>query len=531
VIGVGDRDVTDMHYLDLFAERDAEAAGAGFAERVLPVLARGEGWSGEVALRRGDGSAIQVWQALTPVLDHDGRPTRISALGRDVTARRILEQELAHQATHDSLTGLPNRSRLLELLEDVLDHDTAPTGVDEPAAVAVLFLDLDRFKQVNDTLGHEAGDELLSEVARRITAVLRPGDTVARLGGDEFVLLCPQVAGEAQARNLAQRVVAAVESRPIELGASRVRVTVSVGIALSGGGGHPEALLRDADAAMYRAKELGRARLEVFDDALRSRSTERARRADELAVGIEGGEITVVYQPAVDLTTGAVVAVEALARWDHPRLGLLAPVEFITLAEETGLIVGLGLRVLTQACAEARRWTDEHGEGPDVHVNLSARQLATRSLPQLVESVLANTGLPARRLCLEMTESVLMDDAAGAVGTLEALADIGVRLAIDDFGTGYSSLAYLRRFPVDVLKVDRSFVEELGPDTDATTLVAAIVNLATTLGLDAIAEGVETVEQRDALRALGYRSAQGYLFARPVGPDEMAAMVGRRWPV
>ncbi len=289
---------------------------------------------------------------------------------------------------------------------------------------------------------------------------------------------------------------------------------------------HPEAILRDADAAMYRAKDLGRARLEIYDESMRRRSAHRVELSEELAAGIENGEIVVRFQPGVDLETGKVFCVEALARWDHPTRGLLAPSEFIGLAEETGLIVGLGLRVLSMACEHGRRWEERFGHAaPRVHVNLSARQLTTSNLPVLVQGVLEGSGLTPSKLCLEITESVLMDDASGVIDTLWELKALGVTLAIDDFGTGYSSLSYLRRFPVDVLKVDQSFVSGLGPDPEDSTIVAAIVNLANTLELEAIAEGVETAEQLDRLLGLGCHLAQGYYFTEPDEPDPVGKMI------
>jgi len=286
-------------------------------------------------------------------------------------------------------------------------------------------------------------------------------------------------------------------------------------------------LLRDADAAMYRAKDLGRARLEVFDESMRERAERRNDLANQLAAGIEHDDIVVYYQPCIDLTTGRVTGVEALARWSHPERGVLSPYEFIALAEETGLIVGLGLSVLSKACHQGYAWEKRLGvDAPRVHVNLSARQLTARNLPTLVEGVLNGTGLSPNRLCLEITESVLMDDAASVIDTLWALKGIGVSLAIDDFGTGYSSLSYLRRFPVDVLKVDQSFIDGLGPDPEDSAIVAAIINLATSLELDAIAEGVETQEQLDRLRGLGCHSAQGFLFAEPRPASEIEALLG-----
>ncbi len=517
VFGLVDRDIHDVVSASMYSRRGSRDQ----LNQILAVLQAGETWTGELPMHDAHGNELTVWQAITPVLRGDGSLRQVSSVGRDVTERKRFEADLAHQATHDSLTGLPNRALLLDHLE--LEMARAER---EHRLVALLFLDLDRFKQVNDNLGHDSGDELLAQAARRISAVVRPADTVARMGGDEFVILCGDVEDEDHATAVAQRVAAAIEHQPFDIGGAELAITSSIGIALSSGGVHPEAVLRDADAAMYRAKDLGRARLEIYDESMRSRTQHRLELSEELAAGIEKGEIAVRFQPAVHLGTGQVVCVEALARWDHPTRGLLLPHDFIGVAEETGLIVGLGLRVLSTACERGRRWEDTFGlAAPRVHVNLSARQLTTSNLPVLVQGVLDGSGLTPSKLCLEITESVLMDDASAVIDTLWELKAIGVTLAIDDFGTGYSSLSYLRRFPVDVLKVDQSFVSGLGPDPEDSTIVAAIVNLANTLELEAIAEGLESFDQLERLRGLGCHLAQGYYFAEPDEGDKVSEMI------
>ncbi len=509
LFGYVDRSVREVELEAIYPPESLERV-----ERdVYPVLARGEAWSGELAMTAADGTVRHVWQTITATLDPAGALVELSAVGRDVTERRRFEAELAHQATHDALTDLPNRALLLDHLELALARAER-----DRTLVALLFLDLDRFKLVNDSRGHDAGDELLVQTAQRIAEVVRPVDTVARLGGDEFVVLCEDVEDEHHALAIAQRVSRAIESRPFVIDHVEVAITASVGIAVSTGGEacHPEALLRDSDAAMYRAKDAGRARLELFDESMRRRSAARIHLAHELTEAIEQGHIVVYYQPCVDLRTGRVSSVEALARWAHPRRGILSPGEFIGLAEETGLVIGLGLRVLSDACHQAREWELTLGpDAPRVHVNLSARQLVVPNIAVLVRGVLEGTGLDPALLCLEITESVVMDDASAVIDTLRQLKDIGVSIAIDDFGTGYSSLSYLRRFPVDVLKVDRSFVDGLGPDPEDSAIVAAVIGLARTLDLQAVAEGVETAEQLDALVRLGCDAAQGYWFARP----------------
>lgn len=492
---------------------------AQHTEDVIAALQRGEVWEGELMmLHARGGEPFPVHHSVVGELDGDGTLLTISAVGRDMSERRRLEAELAHQATHDSLTGLPNRALLLDHMELALARSARDDSI-----VALVFLDLDRFKTVNDNLGHGAGDRLLVEAAHRITQTIRPSDTVARLGGDEFVVLCPDVESEQHAISIANRVCSSIERSPFRLGGAELDVTVSGGVALSTGGArHPEALLRDADAAMYRAKGLGRARLEVYDEQLRTQTQVRATMAEELAKAIEDGLIVTNYQPTIDVNTGVVIAVEALARWDHPDRGMLPPSEFMALAEETGLIVPLGLLVLNQACAQGEQWVRQRGPGaPVIHVNLSKRQLASEDLHYEVEDVLRRVGLPPHLLCLEMSETDLMDDAARAVSTLRRLKELGLSLAIDDFGTGYSSLAFLRRFPVDILKVDRTFVDGLGPDPEDSAIVAAVVSLAATLELRTIAEGVETIQQLELLRELGCESAQGFLFSRPLPAAEI----------
>jgi diguanylate cyclase (GGDEF)-like protein/PAS domain S-box-containing protein len=490
---------------------------------VVPSLAAGSSWTGELDMRTREGQVLRVWQSMAGEIDNKGRLRAVSSVGRDVTERIRQADELAYQATHDPLTDLPNRTMLLEALDEAID-----AARDRRRLVALLFLDLDRFKVVNDSLGHDAGDELLIEAARRISRVLRPGDIVARLGGDEFVVVCRDVTDAQQASAIALRITTALESTPIVLGNGELSITASVGVALSDGeAAHPESLLRDADAAMYRAKDLGRARLELFDESMRRHHSGRREVAEELADAIERGQIEVHFQPCVTLADMRVTSVEALARWNHPERGLLLPEEFISVAEETGQIVGLGLSVLRVACEQGHSWEAAMGAAaPRVHVNLSARQLSASNLPELVLGVLDGTGLSPSRLCLEITESVLMDDAASAVNTLWDLKALGVVLAIDDFGTGYSSLSYLRKFPVDVIKVDRSFVDGLGPDPEDSAVVAAIISLAHTLDLEAVAEGVETVGQVDALRNLGCHGAQGFLFAHPMPATDVTPVLG-----
>lgn len=423
------------------------------------------------------------------------------------------EHALLHQALHDSLTGLPNRALLIDRLSQALARRER-----RRLEAAVLFLDVDRFKWVNDSLGHAAGDALLVTAAGRFESVLRPGDTVARFGGDEFVVLCEDLETELEALAVAERL-SDVLAAPFHLKDREIRLSASIGIALSSSRHDtPDALLRDADAAMYRAKEKGRERIELFDDDMRTRAVARLETESALRRGLERGELTVYYQPIIEFASGRAVGLEALVRWKHPERGLVQPSEFIPVAEETGLILGCGAAVLAEACTHVARWNERHPGRPPlaVSVNLSAHQLLSGGLGGLVAGALERSGLEPRLLCLEITETVLMADAGASRAALEGLKDLGVMLALDDFGTGYSSLAYLRGFPVDVLKIDRSFVLGLGESAQDTAIVASVIALAHALGLRAVAEGVETSEQAARLQELGCDLAQGYHWSVPL---------------
>jgi diguanylate cyclase (GGDEF)-like protein len=434
-----------------------------------------------------------------------------------VSERKEAELELSHAALHDALTGLPNRALFLDRLALALRRNERRSG-----SVAVLFCDLDRFKVVNDSLGHDAGDRLLVDVAGRIAAALRPADTVARFGGDEFTMLCEDIAGEIEAATIAQRIVD-VFREPFQLDDGEVFLATSLGIAIARGtDDRAEDLIRDADAAMYRAKERGKGRYEIFDEAMRADAVARLETESALRRALERGELRLHYQPEVELASGAITGFEALLRWEHPTRGLLRPAAFIPLAEETGLIVGIGEWILQQACSEAARWA----EPLTLSVNLAPRQLAQPDLVATVRRALAETGIDAARLCLEITESAVMESGAATTAQLRALKSLGVRLAIDDFGTGFSSLAHLRRFPVDVIKIDGTFVAGLGSEPQDASIAAAVISLAHALGLTTVAEAVETDEQLGVLRQLGCDLGQGHLFARPQPPEDAVRLVG-----
>jgi diguanylate cyclase (GGDEF)-like protein/PAS domain S-box-containing protein len=473
-------------------------------------------------LRRKDGEVRWFERTTRAVRDSDGSVRELVSVMRDVSERKQAEIELSHAALHDSLTGLPNRALFLDRLGLALLRTERRSG-----AVAVLFCDLDRFKVVNDSLGHDAGDRLLIDVAARIGGALRPADTVARFGGDEFTILCEDIAGEIEAATIAQRIVD-VFREPFVLEDGEVFLATSLGIAIArGADDRAEELIRDADAAMYRAKDRGKGRYEVFDEEMRADAVVRLETESALRRALERGELRLHYQPEIDLASGAVVGFEALVRWEHPARGLLQPGSFIPLAEETGLVVPIGEWVLREACAESARWA-RPGEPPlTLSVNLSVRQLAQPDLVSTVRRALAETGTDPATVCLEITESAVMESGAATTAQLRALKSLGVRLAIDDFGTGYSSLAHLRRFPVDVLKIDRTFVDGLGREPQDTSIAAAVISLAHALELVTVAEGIETAEQLEVLTGLGCDLGQGYLFARPQPPDAAAALIGR----
>ncbi|HEX6912589.1 MAG TPA: EAL domain-containing protein [Longimicrobium sp.] len=476
----------------------------------------------EHRVRHRDGSWRWVRARAVTVRNADGEPVRIAGSLADVTEQKVAEELLLHHALHDVLTGLPNRSLMVDRLGLALRR-AARSG----STVAVLFLDLDGFKVVNDSLGHAMGDRLLDAVARRLEGCLRPSDTVARPGGDEFTVLLEDLRDASEAHAVAQRVHDSLRE-PFELDGRPVFTTASIGIAVGAHGATPDSLLRDADTAMYQAKGRGRARCELFDPTMHTTALARLTLETDLRGALEREEFELAYQPLVSLGDGRIAGFEALARWRHPRRGMLQPAEFIPVAEETGLIVPLGRWVLREACRQMREWNRRYGASLSVNVNLSPRQFADGAVARDVAAALRESELPAGFLKLEITEGLLMGEAGPVASTLDELKALGVELCIDDFGTGYSSLSYLHRFPIDTLKIDRSFVARLNADGQSEQIVRTILVLAQTLKMRAVAEGVETSEQAEQLRGMGCEYAQGFRFARPLPGEEAGAMIWRQ---
>ena len=439
---------------------------------------------------------------------------------RDVTMRKALEDELRHQAFHDSLTGLANRALFADRLEHALSRIRRGRQ-----SLAVLFIDLDDFKNVNDSLGHGEGDQLLMAVAERLRAALRAGDTIARMGGDEFAVLVEDPVDASEPIELAQRLLTTLQA-PFERGGKELFVHASVGVATSSPKQTGEELLRNADISMYTAKSNGKNRIEVFEPSMHTAALARLALKGDLERALERDEFALLYQPVMDLQTRDVVGVEALVRWHHPERGVVGPTEFIPVAEETGMIIPLGRWVLEQACRQARLWDLESpARALTMNVNVSGRQVTEPGFVDEVAQVLKVTGLEPGRLVLEFTEGVLIQDTAATMTTLSELKRLGVRLAIDDFGTGYSSLSYLRRFPIDVLKIDRSFVASMSTGPDHAALVRSILKLSETLHLETVAEGIEEAEQLADLLSLGADLGQGFFFAEPLDPKAISTLL------
>lgn len=462
------------------------------------------------------------WNGVT-LKDEAGNVIGMTGIGRDITERKQTEAKLLHNALHDALTGLPNRALLIDRLERALSHAKRR----EDHLLAVLFLDLDRFKVINDSLGHKFGDQLLIAIAGRLATCMRPTDTTARLGGDEFIILLEELKDISDAILVVERIQTQLRL-PFILGEQEVFITASIGIALSATGYHrPEDLLRDADIAMYRAKALGKARYEIFKTDMHIQAVARLQLENELRRAVERHEFRVHYQPIVSLSSGRIVGFEALVRWQHPQRGLLSPAEFILVAAETGLLTSIDAWVIREACGQIQQWQEQipSNSSLSISANICTEKFNQPNLINQIGQILQETSLDASKLKLEITENVIMENRESATTTLEQLKALGIQLAIDDFGTGHSSLARLHQFPIDVLKLDLSFVSQMGSEVGNSQMIGTIVSLANYLNMDVVAEGVETAEQLAQLRALKCEYGQGYFFSRPLDSQTAKALI------
>jgi diguanylate cyclase (GGDEF)-like protein/PAS domain S-box-containing protein len=483
------------------------------ARKALP---EGE-YNVEYRIVLADGAVRWVHDQAFPVRDGQGAVYRIAGIGADVTHRKEAEEKLVYLAHYDALTGLPNRVLFFDRLKQALAESRGRRVLS-----AVMFLDLDRFKIVNDTLGHGIGDDLLRQVAGRLSASIRHGDTVSRFSGDEFVVIVKDLHERADARHIAQKVLEAF-AEPFAVGGHEIFVSCSMGISLyPSDSANEQALVKDADTAMYRAKESGRNNYQFYTREMNARALYRLNLENSLRHALERGEFRLHYQPKACLRSGRITGLEALLRWERPGHGMVQPAEFIPLLEDTGLVVPVGEWVLHEACRQLQAWRAAGREPVAVAINISARQFAVRNLAEMIKRVLDEHGADPRLIELELTESLLMVNTEEAVRTLEYLKSLGLKLSIDDFGTGYSSLSYLKRFPIDALKIDRSFIDEITTDVDDATITRAVIGMAHNLGLKVVAEGVESREQLSFLSANGCDEAQGFFFAPPQSAADIA---------
>lgn len=503
--------------LDHVVEDDREGA----RRAVEAALRTPRRLTGELRLRDARGEVRWFATTIASLADEHGRVTRLRGAMLDVTARRLAETRVQRLAYHDDLTGLPNRAAFMDHIAEAVER-AGGLG----SRFALLFLDLDGFKEINDSLGHDAGDDLLRQVSQRIRACLRQADRLARFGGDEFLVLIDPVRRRRDVEAVTRKILKAVAT-PLKLDGLMATVSASIGIAMFPDDGEdPSRLLKNADAAMYQAKQGGRNALRFYAPQINASLREKIALSHDLRAAVARAELAVAYQPIVDGESGRVLGVEALARWRHPERGSIPPAVFVPIAEETGLIGAIGESVLAQACAQMVAWDavrppgTDSSEQPYLSVNVSPVQLREEGFARGLRALLAEVGMPPTRLQLELTEGTVMEDPGRAARVLGELSAMGVRIALDDFGTGHSSLAYLRTFPIDCIKIDRAFVLDLGSDGRDAAIVPAIVAIARSLGAEVVAEGVEFAAQRQALVAIGCRVMQGYLFSRPLPADE-----------
>ncbi|WP_333877395.1 EAL domain-containing protein [Methylobacter sp.] len=512
-------DISKFCLPELFPERITQQ----LQSEAWPIAYSTGSWTGETALRRTDEIEIPVSQVLLVHRDAAGKVEYLSTIARDISERKRFEAELQHQSTHDILTGLPNRILMMDRLAAEIERARHANN-----SVAVLFLDMDNFKRINDSMGHTVGDALLQQIAGRLQAALRPNDTIARYGGDEFVVIAGDLPRSENVLAVLRKIYAVFE-RPMLLGAQEAYITFCTGIALyPHDGAGAEDLMRNAGTAMYRAIIAGHNQYRFYAPEMNARSHELLTLETDLRLAFKRNEFIVYYQPKAELSTGRIIAMEGLIRWQHPQRGLISPAGFVSMLEESGLIIPVGEWILSQACAEFKEMSLQSMR---ISVNVSASQFNDPELLSKVSRIMQRENMPPNTLELEVTENIVMQDPAAAAETLKKLRSLGVRIAIDDFGTGYSSLSYLKRFPLDALKIDQSFVRDLTSDTNDAAIVEASITLGKKLGLEVVAEGVETKEQFEFLRAHGCDLAQGYYVSRPLCKTELIELLReeRRW--
>lgn len=489
-------------------------------EDMWATIKQGEVWSGELVNRRKDGRLITVYQTITPLINDLGDISHYVSVSEDVTERKENQQKINFMATHDELTLLPNRNLLNDRLKQAITqaqrHNTK---------MAVLFIDIDHFKYINDSLGHQVGDELLKVLSERLASVLRQGDTVARFGGDEFVIVLPEIEFDNDIKVISNNLLKEIQ-RPYDIEGHELLITGSIGISLyPDDANDAEHLIQHADSAMYLAKQQGRNNSQFYTPEINEKVMRRLTLEKALRQAVKLKQFVLYYQPKVDLLSNKITGVEALIRWQHPELGLVSPAEFIPLAEETGVIIELGDWVILEACTQMKKWQDIHPELNNMSINVSARQFWQADFKDQVASIFAETQVRCDSIELELTESVVMDDVDTAITTMKSLKKLGLSLSLDDFGTGYSSLSYLQRFPVDVLKIDRSFVSELKTAKSNSSIIRSIIALANNFGLKVVGEGIEQAFQQQILTELGCDYGQGYYFSRPVNAEQLSKLL------
>jgi len=502
----------------------SEHHGKEFYQEFWHALLQEGSWQGEIWNRRKNGDVFPAWQTITTVHDSEGRVARYISIFSDITDKKLSEERIFHLAHFDVVTGLPNRAAFQDQLERAIVHAERLDS-----QLSLLFLDLDHFKLINDTSGHPAGDELLRRVAARIQSLVREDDVVARLGGDEFTLLLADMDNDRDAAVVCEKILADL-SRPFSLGQDEVVLTCSIGVSRFPQDGTDSAtLLKNADAAMYQAKAQGRNNFQFYTAEINARTQQRLTMESAMRRALEQGEFLLHYQPQVNISSGHIIGVEALVRWQHPQQGLISPATFIPVAEDSGLIVPLGEWVMFEACRQHQQWIDERLPLMRMAVNLSARQFSNQQLVGTVARVIQQTGINPEYLELELTESIIMENVEDTVAILHELRDMGVYLSIDDFGTGYSSMAYLKRFPIDKLKIDQSFIRDLAQDLDDAAIVSATIAMAHSLNLTVIAEGVESKQQLRFLQSHGCEEMQGFYFSRPLPAEDISRLFGQEY--